>query len=49
MTDIRMGGMDDIELIERLAKMLYPVRFIVLSGYDDFDLVRRAFTAGAFD
>lgn len=49
MTDIRMGGMEGIELIERLAKMLYPVRFIVLSGYDDFDLVRRAFIAGAFD
>lgn len=49
LTDIRMGGMDGIELIERLSKALHPVRFIVLSGYDDFDLVRRAFTAGAFD
>lgn len=49
LTDIRMGGMNGIELIARLIKTLHPVRFIVLSGYDDFDLVRRAFTAGAFD
>lgn len=49
LTDIRMGGMDGIELIARLTRTLHPVRFIVLSGYDDFDLVRRAFTAGAFD
>ena len=49
LTDIRMSGMDGIELITRLQKTLYPVQFIVLSGYDDFELVRRAFTAGAFD
>ncbi len=49
LTDIRMGGMDGIELIARLSKALPGSRFIVLSGYDDFELVRRAFTSGAFD
>lgn len=49
LTDIRMGGMDGIALIEHLSDQLSPVRFVVLSGYDEFDLVRRAFTSGAFD
>ncbi len=48
-TDIKMKGMDGIELIQRLAKKLYPVQFLVLSGYDDFSYVRGAFQSGAVD
>lgn len=48
-TDIKMSGMNGIELIGRLGRMLFPVRFLVLSGYDDFGLVRNAFREGAVD
>lgn len=48
-TDIKMGSMNGIELIHALNKKLYPVQFIVLSGYDDFNYVRGAFQNGAID
>ena len=46
-TDIKMPMMSGIELI-RCAKEEFPkVKFIVMSGYDDFSLVREAFMLGA--
>ncbi len=48
-TDIKMQGMNGIDLIQQLAKRLYPVQFLVLSGYDDFSYVRGAFQSGAAD
>lgn len=48
-TDIKMEGMDGISLIHALSRILHPVQFIVLSGYDDFDYVRGAFQQGATD
>lgn len=48
-TDIEMSGLNGIELIRRLKKVLYPVCFTVLSGYDDYEYVRGAFKEGAMD
>ena len=42
-TDIKMEGMDGIEMIRQMKKILFPVCFIVLSGYDDYKYVREAF------
>lgn len=48
-TDIKMGGMDGIEMIRQMKKILFPVCFIVLSGYDDYKYVRDAFQEGVTD
>lgn len=48
-TDIKMGGMDGIEMIRHMKKILFPVCFIVLSGYDDYKYVREAFQEGVTD
>jgi len=48
-TDIRMPRMDGLELIEK-ASQLYPrTGFIVLSAYDEFRLVKKAFHLGIVD
>jgi YesN/AraC family two-component response regulator len=44
-----MENINGLELIRRLGEKLYPVQFIVLSGYDDFAYVREAFQSGAVD
>lgn len=49
LTDIKMSKINGIELIKQLNRFLYPVRFLVLSGYDDYDYVRSAFQNGAVD
>lgn len=49
LTDIKMPGINGVELIRQLNKFLYPVRFLVLSGYDDYEYVRSAFQNGAVD
>lgn len=49
LTDIKMPLMNGIELIERV-KQLYPGTLcVVLSNYNDFELTRSAFRAGAVD
>lgn len=48
-TDIKMPGMGGLKLLERLrASARMPVT-VVLSGYDEFELVREAFRLGAYD
>lgn len=41
-TDIKMEGMDGIEMIRQMKKILFPVCFIVLSGYDDYKIRSRS-------
>lgn len=48
-TDIKMPRMDGLELIEIVKRESPETRMVVLSGYDDFDLVRRAMKLGAED
>lgn len=48
-TDIKMPGMDGISLIKTLKKKYPEICIIVLSGYDDLELVKGALKAGAYD
>jgi two-component system response regulator YesN len=48
-TDIKMPVMDGIELIKATRKAGMRIKFIVLSAYDDFLLVKEAMGIGAYD
>ena len=48
-TDIRMPGMDGLQLMEHLREMEEGMIFIVLSGYDDFAFCKRALKNKAAD
>lgn len=48
-TDIKMGLISGIELIHILNQQLFPVRFLVLSGFDNYEYVRDAFREGVVD
>lgn len=48
-TDLKMPHMDGIELIKRLKQMNYGGEILVLSNYNDFELVREAMKYGAHD
>ena len=47
LTDIRMPGMDGLELIAALKAEQPSLKVVVLSCHDEFRLVRKAFTLGA--
>ena len=49
LTDIRMPKLDGIELLKRIRSHNLPVCSIILSCFDDFDLVRKAMKLGARD
>lgn len=48
-TDLVMGEMDGIALIQELRRRAYDGRIIVLSNYSEFEMVREAMKRGAFD
>lgn len=48
-SDIRMPHMDGLELQEYLNIKHPTIKMVMLSGYDDFDYVRRALKNGAVD
>lgn len=48
-TDIEMEGINGIDLIHELKKKLHPVRFLVLSGYDNYEYIRKSFLEGVTD
>lgn len=46
MTDVRMPGMNGLELIERACSLHPHLHTIILSGYNDFDYARQAMKYG---
>ncbi len=48
-TDIKMDGMSGIDFIETASKKFPWLKFIVLSGFDNFNYVRETFRLGAMD
>ncbi len=49
LTDIKMPVMDGIEFLENAKKTNCEIPFIMLSAYNDFETVRKAFKLGAQD
>lgn len=48
-TDMKMPGMDGLELMEAVGREGKAPVTLVLSGYNEFELVREAFRKGAYD
>ncbi|MGY4691560.1 response regulator [Salibacterium sp. K-3] len=46
LTDIKMPGLNGIELIEKAYDAFPSIRFIVLSGYDEFEFAKTAMKCG---
>lgn len=49
LTDIKMPKLDGIELIKRIREKNKNIKIVVLSCYNDFDLVKQAMKMGASD
>jgi len=49
LVDIRMPGMDGIELMNKLKEENNEVQTIIISGYDEFSYAQQAIQAGALD
>lgn len=49
LTDIRMPGLDGLELMGKIKNIGNKARVIILSGYDDFFYAQTALKQGAFD
>ncbi|WP_028550676.1 response regulator [Paenibacillus sp. UNC451MF] len=48
-TDIRMPGMDGIQLMEQIFKFSKDTQIILLTGYAEFEYAKRALQLGAVD
>ena len=48
-TDIRIPYMDGLSMIEACREVLPGTRFIIISGYQEFEYARRALVLGALD
>lgn len=49
LTDIKMPGMSGLELLSEVRKRELSMEVIILSSYNEFDLVRQAMKLGTFD
>jgi two-component system response regulator YesN len=45
-TDIRMPGMDGLQLVERIHDLYPEIRMIMLSGFNEFEFARKAMLYG---
>lgn len=48
-TDLKMPAMNGLDLIENLKREGFKGEIIILSNYDDFEMVRKGLTLGAAD
>lgn len=48
-TDIRMPGIDGLEMIKQTKEILPNSKIIILTAYRDFDYLKEALVLGAFD
>lgn len=48
-TDIRMPVMDGLSLVENMSEDYPDIKILILSGYEDFEYARQAFTHGVSD
>jgi len=48
-TDIRMPGMNGLDMIENIHETLPGSKVIILTGYRDFEYAKKAIQVGAFD
>lgn len=49
LTDVSMNGMSGFELIEHIKLLDTPTEVIMITGYDSYDMVRRALRVSAYD
>ena len=49
LTDVKMPVMDGLELVENLRRLNFSGEAVIISGFDEFDFVRRALKLGAAD
>lgn len=49
MTDVRMPGMNGLELVERAVSMHPQLQTIILSGYDTFVYAQQAMKSGVIE
>ena len=48
-TDIRMPGMNGLDMIENIHEIVPGSKVIILTGYRDFEYAKKAIQVGAFD
>ena len=48
-TDIRMPGMDGLEMVKRLKEENIPAHIVILSGYSEFEYAKKAIHYGVDD
>ncbi|MFK7993576.1 MAG: diguanylate cyclase [Granulosicoccus sp.] len=48
-TDIRMNGMSGFDLIEHTNRIDSTIKVIMMTGYDSYDMVKKALRANAYD
>jgi DNA-binding NtrC family response regulator len=48
-SDIRMGEMDGIQVMERAMEKLNRIKVVMITGYATMELAREAMAKGAFD
>ncbi|AIQ45802.1 hypothetical protein R70723_07845 [Paenibacillus sp. FSL R7-0273] len=48
-SDIRMPGLDGLELLENIKRSGLPTQVVLISGYADFSYAQQAIRHGAFD